>query len=80
MTDSKTASQPDFETALHELETLVQLMESGDLLLETALQEFERGVQLTRLCQDRLKVAEQRVAVLNANGEEQALPPQDNLA
>ncbi len=62
---------PDFEAALAELEGLVQRMESGELSLEASLQEFERGVQLTRICQDALKVAEQRVKILSATGEEQ---------
>ena len=61
--------QPDFETAMQELESLVQRMESGDLSLEDSLREFERGVQLTRICQDALKSAEQRVKMLTADGE-----------
>ena len=65
---------PDFEAALAELEGLVQRMEGGELSLEDSLQEFERGVQLTRICQDALKAAEQRVKTLSANGEEQGFP------
>lgn len=71
-------STPDFETALAELEGLVQRMEGGELSLEDSLQEFERGVQLTRICQDALKVAEQRVRTLSANGDEQDFPPGDD--
>lgn len=71
---SKTA-KPDFETAIAELEALVQRMESGELSLEDSLREFERGVQLTRLCQDALKAAEQRVKLLTADGQERDLPP-----
>nr|CAA6803946.1 MAG: Exodeoxyribonuclease VII small subunit (EC [uncultured Thiotrichaceae bacterium] len=62
--------QPDFEGAMTELESLVQRMESGELSLEDSLREFERGVQLTRLCQDQLKAAEQRVRLLAVDGEE----------
>lgn len=61
---------PDFEQAITELESLVQRMEGGELSLEESLREFERGVQLTRLCQEQLNVAEQRVKVLTAEGEE----------
>lgn len=74
MAGKKQAETPDFEQALAELEGLVQRMESGELSLETSLQEFERGVQLTRICQDALKTAEQRVKVLSANGTEQDFP------
>ncbi|MEZ5450834.1 MAG: exodeoxyribonuclease VII small subunit [Thiolinea sp.] len=60
MAKKATPPQPDFETAMQELEALVQRMESGELSLEDSLREFERGVQLTRICQDALKSAEQR--------------------
>lgn len=69
-TKAAPAEQPDFESAIAELESLVQRMESGELSLEDSLREFERGVQLTRLCQDQLKAAEHRVKLLAADGEE----------
>jgi exodeoxyribonuclease VII small subunit len=55
---------PDFETALAELEALVAKMEQGDLSLDESLKQFERGVQLTRSCQQALKEAEQKVQIL----------------
>ncbi len=55
---------PDFETALAELEALVEKMEQGDLSLDESLKQFERGVQLTRCCQQALKEAEQKVQIL----------------
>ena len=39
-------------------------LESGDLPLEPALKEFERGVKLTRQCQAALTQAEQKVEIL----------------
>ncbi|MGB1008933.1 MAG: exodeoxyribonuclease VII small subunit [Thiolinea sp.] len=77
MANKKRAETPDFETALEELESLVQRMEGGELSLEDSLKEFERGVQLTRICQDALKSAEQRVKVLSTNGGEQDFPVDD---
>ena len=55
---------PSFESALAELETLVQQLERGDLSLEQSLEFFERGVHLTRSCQQSLDAAEQRVKIL----------------
>jgi exodeoxyribonuclease VII small subunit len=72
--DAPASPQPDFETAMAELEALVQRMEGGELTLEDSLKEFERGVQLTRLCQDALKAAEQRVKLLSADGQESDFP------
>jgi exodeoxyribonuclease VII small subunit len=52
------------EKSLEELEALVARLEGGELSLEQALQEFERGVMLTRQCQSALKDAEQKVEIL----------------
>lgn len=60
MTD-KPASAPDFEASLRELETLVEKMEAGELTLEQSLALFERGVNLTRVCQEALAGAQLKV-------------------
>lgn len=66
----KTANLPDFEAALAELEKIVEKMESGEQTLEEALKSFQRGIELTRQCQQGLKDAEQRVEKLvQENGE-----------
>ncbi|AKH68432.1 Exodeoxyribonuclease VII small subunit [Spongiibacter sp. IMCC21906] len=60
----------NFENAVTELEKLVQGMESGDLTLEDSLKAFEKGMQLSRDCQQALADAEQKVKVLTEkNGE-----------
>lgn len=61
---SKPTDNPDFEKAMQELTTLVDKMENGDLGLEESLQYFEKGVGLTRSCQQALKEAEQKVSIL----------------
>ena len=71
----KSPAKPDFETALKELETLVDTMEKCDLSLEDSLSHFERGVQLSRACQQALKTAEQKVAILmQKDGQEETTP------
>lgn len=65
----------DFETALAELQTLVERLESGELSLEESLTAFEQGVRLTRDCQDALNQAEQKVQqLLERDGEVQLSP------
>ena len=59
----------DFEAAIAELETIVKKLEEGDLALETSLQLYERGVQLSRFCHARLEEAERRIEILNERGE-----------
>jgi exodeoxyribonuclease VII small subunit len=58
---------PPFEQAMAELESLVETMEQGELSLEESLKSFERGVLLTRTCQQALKEAEQKIQILTAN-------------
>ena len=67
---------PDFETALKRLEEIVKKLESGDLTLDSSLELFEEGIQLSRLCHVKLGQAERRVEILlkNNEGEQQAVP------
>lgn len=69
MTDSQTESKA-FEKSLEELEALVETLEKGDLPLEEALKQFEKGVALTRACQESLKAAEQKVEILLKDAEQ----------
>lgn len=61
---SKSTPPKDFESALAELESLVERMESGQLPLEESLAAYKRGVELTAFCQQKLSAAEQQVKVL----------------
>lgn len=66
---------PDFEAALEELEALVRKLESGDLPLDESLDEFKRGVELTRHCQDVLDKAQLSVEqLMNVDDESSAEP------
>jgi exodeoxyribonuclease VII small subunit len=71
----KTEVPASFETALAELEQIVTRLESGELPLEDALNEFERGVQLARQGQVKLQQAEQRVQILLSENEDAPLTP-----
>lgn len=71
----------DFEKALDELERLVSELEKGEMSLEQSLAQFERGVKLTRACQQALKDAEQKVlklTELSPNAELQPFLPDDD--
>lgn len=75
MTSRKKSDNPSFEDALKELEQIVEQMEQGELPLEQALQQFERGVELTRLSQNRLRQAEQKVQqLLQQQGQSELVP------
>ncbi|GLO60145.1 exodeoxyribonuclease 7 small subunit [Vibrio sp. MACH09] len=61
---SKKPENMTFEATLNELDTIVEQMESGDLTLDDALKNFERGIALAREGQAKLTQAEQRVSIL----------------
>lgn len=63
-----------FESSVAELEALVEQLESGDVSLEEALAKFERGVTLSRQCQQLLKNAELRVDQLMAGPDGELEP------
>jgi exodeoxyribonuclease VII small subunit len=67
-----------FEQALSDLEGLVDTLEKGDLSLEDSLRKFERGIELTRLCQQALQEAEQKVRILTAKTTDAQLEPFDS--
>lgn len=61
---SNSAAVPSFEVALEQLQLMVKKLESGELSLDQALKSFEDGVKLTRVCQQYLAAAEQKIEVL----------------
>ncbi len=67
------AQPPAFETALAELERLVEQMERGDVSLEESLRLFERGVELARHCQTALRDAETKIQTLIEKNGQQVL-------
>jgi len=61
-----------FEESLNELDAIVQNLEQGDLDLEESMNLFERGLTLSKLSQNKLQAAEQKVKILlDKNGEQQ---------
>ncbi len=71
---SKTSNKmPNFEQSLKELETLVGAMESGDLTLQESMAYFERGIELTRSCQQSLTNAEQKIKMLMKTAKQEKL-------
>jgi exodeoxyribonuclease VII small subunit len=58
------AQSQNFESSLAALEKIVRELERGELPLEKSLELFERGVKLSRECQERLQEAERRIEVL----------------
>jgi exodeoxyribonuclease VII small subunit len=78
-TNPSVSDKLDFEKSLAELEQLVNEMENGQLSLDESLAKFEKGVALTKACQNALKQAEQRVNLLLEKHGETLLEPFSDL-
>ena len=59
-----TDTKPSFESALTQLESIVESMESGDVPLAELLAKFEEGNKLLKVCEGRLKDAELKIELL----------------
>ena len=64
------AKENTFESALAELESILQKLESGSQDLNEMLALFERGLKLTNICREKLKEAENRITTLVKDGEQ----------
>jgi len=53
-----------FERAMERLEAIVGRLESGDVPLETAIELYQEGMALSRLCGRKLEEAERRIEML----------------
>jgi exodeoxyribonuclease VII small subunit len=60
----KDQSDRKFESALEELEGVIEQLESGNLSLEDSLAAFEKGVGLVKYCNQKLSEVEQKVELL----------------
>ena len=68
----------NFESALSDLESIVEELESGDLSLENSLKSFEKGIKLARQCQENLSQAELQVQkLIEEDGELKTTPLKD---
>src|ERR1043166_2893491 len=57
----------NFEGALDRLEKIVEQMESGKLPLEDLIVRYEEGMNLVKICQERLANAEQKIEIIARN-------------
>lgn len=60
----KDSNHKNFESALEDLEQVVEQLETGELSLEDALAAFEKGVGLVKLCNQKLNEVEKKIELL----------------
>ncbi|RZO67775.1 MAG: exodeoxyribonuclease VII small subunit [Parvularculaceae bacterium] len=63
-------SAMSFETALAELEDIIQKLETGGVELEKSIELYERGAALRAHCETKLRAAQERIEQIVATGED----------
>ena len=58
----------NYEHAIAELESIVAKLTEGNVSLDESLTLYTRGVELTKLCQNRLVEIEQKISIVNQDG------------
>ena len=69
---AKTQKKPGFEEQLEQLEAVIAELEQGDMPLDKSIEEYRRGVELTRALKAQLEGARRQLALLDADEEEKA--------
>ena len=83
-TTADSESEQTFESALARLEDIVQQMDSPTLPLDRLIADYEEGVKLVKVCEARLRDAEQKIEIITrraqADPELTAFDPAENPA
>lgn len=65
-------SKLSFEEAMKKLEGIVEKLEEGDVPLEEAISIYREGMELSKLCHDKLKdVEEQLTQIITEDGKKE---------
>jgi exodeoxyribonuclease VII small subunit len=70
MAEKKNEEELSFEDSLVQLEEIVKKLEVGDVPLDDAIEEFNKAMKLAKVCDEKLKNAEENLTKLvKDNGE-----------
>ena len=65
----KNKEKVSFEDALRDLEEIVDNLNNDDLDLEKAISAYEKGMELKKICEERLKEAKLRIENIKDENE-----------
>jgi exodeoxyribonuclease VII small subunit len=67
--DATPAPEQTFETAIARLEKIVHEMDSPTLPLDQLVVQYEEGIQLVKVCEVKLKEAEQKIEMITRRAQ-----------
>ena len=76
--DPNPVDELSYESAVGELESIIERIESGEIGLEDSIHHYERGTNLLRRCRAILSRAEQRIERLDAGAIDSASADPDD--
>ncbi len=59
-----------FNDAMQQLEEIVRQLEQGDVPLEEALTLYQKGMELSKVCHNKLQNAEEQLVTMMKDGKE----------
>ena len=59
-----------FNDAMEQLEDIVRRLENGDVPLEESLKLYQKGMELSKVCHDKLQHAEKQLVTMMEDGRE----------
>lgn len=65
------AKSNEFERAYQELEQIVKRLEGEELPLDESLELFEKGIRLSRFCNQKLEEIEKKIELILADAKGQ---------
>lgn len=70
-TEQEKEKMPDemtLEEAFAKLDTVVESLERRDISLEDSFQAYQEGMNLLKLCNDKIDQVEKKILVMNGDG------------
>lgn len=61
-----------FDEAMLQLENIVRQLEQGDVPLESAIELYQKGMELSKVCSDKLQKAEKQLVTFMDENKEDA--------
>jgi exodeoxyribonuclease VII small subunit len=72
------ADDISFEEAMEKLEAIVSKLEEGEVPLEKAINYYQEGMKLSKICSDKLENAQEKMTkIMNEEGKLEAFHVQE---
>ena len=69
----------NYEQAIKELENILASLEKGDVDLDQAIKLFERSVELSKICFDKIKDTEGKVEIVKKQLDQIVIKPFEDI-